>query len=99
VSFLEVILDQSSIADERDVGDSDGDARKDVVAVKEGDTAVQVFRAPTWTGLTLITFRGAHQYSRADDFTFSDTVGIRNRNAAPTWMYRHAHAARGKPDR
>ena len=72
LSFQQVILDKSYIAYERDVGDIDGDRRNDVVAVTEGDTTVQVFRAPTWARSTLITFRGAHRYPRADDFKLAD---------------------------
>jgi hypothetical protein len=73
--FQQVVLDNSYIAYERDVGDIDGDGRNDVVSVMEGDTTVQVFRAPTWKRSTLITFTGEHRYPRADDFKLADVDG------------------------
>ncbi len=70
--FEQVVLDDSYIAYERDVGDMDGDGRNDVAAVMEGDTTVQVFHAPTWKRSTLIPFTGEHRYPRADDFKLAD---------------------------
>jgi hypothetical protein len=72
LNFQQVVLDKSYIAYERDVGDIDGDGRNDVVAVMEGDTTVQVFRAPMWKRSTLITFTGDYRYPRADDFKLAD---------------------------
>jgi hypothetical protein len=73
--FQRVVLDESYIAYERDVGDIDGDGRNDVAAVMEGDTTVQIFRAPTWSRSTLITFTGDLRYPRADDFKLADVDG------------------------
>ena len=53
-----VILDNTYIAYERDGGDIDGDGGNDLVAIQEGDTTLQLFRAPTWARSTLITFTG-----------------------------------------
>jgi hypothetical protein len=75
LNFQQVILDNSYISYERDVGDIDGDGRNDVAAVMEGDTTVQVFCAPTWKRSTLITFTGDFRYPRADDFKLADIDG------------------------
>jgi hypothetical protein len=75
LNFQQVVLDESYIAYERDVGDIDGDGRNDVAAVMEGDTTVQVFSAPTWKRSTLITFTGEYPYPRADDFKLADIDG------------------------
>jgi hypothetical protein len=75
LNFRQVVLDQSYIAYERDVGDIDGGGYNDVVAVMEGDTTVQVFHAPAWKRSTLITFTGEHRYPRADDFKIVDMDG------------------------
>lgn len=73
--FQQVILDKTYIAYERDVGDVDGDGDNDVAAVQEGDTGIQVFRAPDWARSTLVGFSGAHRYPRADDFKLADVNG------------------------
>ena len=70
-----VILDRTYIAYERDVGDIDGDGGNDVVAVQEGDTTLEVFRAPDWTRSTLVTFSGTRRYPRADDLKLADLDG------------------------
>jgi hypothetical protein len=75
VKFERVILDDAYIAYERDVGDIDGDGRKDVVAVQEGDTTLQIFRAPSWDRSTLISFTGTDRYPRADDLKLADIDG------------------------
>jgi Family of unknown function (DUF6298)/FG-GAP-like repeat len=75
LNFEQVVLDNSYIAYERDVGDIDGDGHNDVVAVMEGDTTVQVFSAPAWRRSTLITFTGDYRYPRADDFKLADIDG------------------------
>jgi hypothetical protein len=75
LNFQQVVLDDSYIAYERDVGDIDGDRRNDVAAVMEGDTTVQLFSAPTWKRSTLITFTGDYRYPRADDFKLADIDG------------------------
>jgi hypothetical protein len=72
LSFQYVLLDDGYYLYERDVGDIDGDGDNDIVGVQEGDTTVQVFRAPDWTRSTLITFTGPYQYPRADDFKLAD---------------------------
>ena len=74
-SFQQVILDTRYIAYERDVGDVDGDGDNDLVAIQEGDTTLQVFRAPGWTRSTLVTFTGAYRYPRADDLKLADMDG------------------------
>jgi len=73
--FRYVVLDDSYIAYERDVGDIDGDGRNDVAAVMEGDTTVQFFHAPQWQRSTLVTFTGELRYPRADDFKLADVDG------------------------
>jgi len=75
LSFQQVILEGAYIAYERDVGDIDSDGDNDVVAVQEGDTTLQVFRAPDWTRSTLVTFSGANRYPRADDLKLADIDG------------------------
>jgi bifunctional DNA-binding transcriptional regulator/antitoxin component of YhaV-PrlF toxin-antitoxin module len=74
-SFQPVILDRTFIAYERDVGDVDGDGGNDVVAVQEGDTDLQVLRAPDWTRSTLVASSGTHRYPRADDLKLVDFDG------------------------
>src|SRR4030095_8443893 len=74
-NFQQIVLDESYIAYERDVGDIDDDGRNDVAAVMEGDTTVQLFRAPAWKRSTLIAFTGAYRYPRADDFKLVDIDG------------------------
>lgn len=66
--FQCVILDDSYIAYERDVGDIDGDGRNDIAAVMEGDTTARLLHAPKRQRLTLVTFAGGYRYPRADDF-------------------------------
>jgi hypothetical protein len=75
LDFQQVVLDPTYIAYERDVGDIDGDGDNDVVTVQEGDTTLQVFRAPTWSRSTLVTFTGIYRYPRADDFKLADING------------------------
>jgi hypothetical protein len=75
LTFEPVVLDKSFIAYERDVGDIDGDGHRDLVAVQEGDTTLQVFRAPNWARATLVTFAGTYRYPRADDLKLADIDG------------------------
>jgi len=70
-----VPLDATYYAYERDVGDIDGDGRNDIVGVQDGDTTVQVFRAPDWKRSTLINITGTNRYPRADDFKLADING------------------------
>ena len=75
LSFELVVLDRAYLAYERDVGDLDGDGDRDIVAVQEGDTDLQLFRAPEWTRSALLTFTGASRYPRADDLKVADVDG------------------------
>jgi len=75
LNFQYVALDNSYFAYERDVGDIDGDGDNDVIAIQEGDTNLQVFKAPDWGRSTLITFTGTYRYPRADDFKVADIDG------------------------
>ena len=70
--FDYVPIDQNYYLYERDVGDIDGDGKNDIVGFQEGDTTIQVFRAPDWKRSTLITFSGTYAYPRADDFKLAD---------------------------
>jgi CubicO group peptidase (beta-lactamase class C family) len=74
-SFQQVILDTRYIAYERDVGDVDEDGDNDLIAIQEGDTTLQIFRAPNWARSTLVTFTGAYRYPRADDLKLADIDG------------------------
>ncbi|MGE3819101.1 MAG: FG-GAP repeat domain-containing protein, partial [Isosphaeraceae bacterium] len=75
LKFERVILDNAYIAYERDVGDVDGDGDNDLVAVQEGDTSLQVFRAPEWMRSTLVQFEGTNRFPRADDLKLADVDG------------------------
>lgn len=70
-----VEVSASFLAYERDVGDIDSDGDNDFVCVREGDTSVEVFRAPDWAQSTLITITGVNRWPRADDFKVADMDG------------------------
>ena len=73
LNFQRVILDNSYFAFERDVGDIDGDGGNDVVAIQEGDTNLQVFRAASW-GLCISCHRH-HNFWRMFRAQFSPCHG------------------------
>lgn len=75
LNFQYVELDDGYFAYERDVGDVDGDGDNDIVAVEEGDTSLQVFRAPSWSRSVLVSFAGTNKYPRADDLKLGDIDG------------------------
>ncbi len=70
--FDYVPLDLNYYLYERDVGDIDGDGKNDIVGFQEGDTTIQVFRAPDWKRSTLVELTGTYRYPRADDFKLAD---------------------------
>ena len=74
VNFQEVILDNTYIAYERDVGDVNGDGANDLICVTEGPSSTNIvaFLAPSWTRRTLLTTSGPYRYPRADDFKVRD---------------------------
>ncbi|MBL9135378.1 MAG: VCBS repeat-containing protein [Verrucomicrobiales bacterium] len=74
-AFDYVPLDSTYVAYERDVGDLDGDGRNDLVAVQEGDTTLEMFRAPKWIRSTLVRFAGPHRFPRADELKVADIDG------------------------
>jgi hypothetical protein len=71
-AFEQIVVDPDYVAYQRDVGDIDGDGDNDLVAVQEGDTTLQVFRAPAWERSTLIAFSEAFSFPRADDLKLAD---------------------------
>jgi len=75
LAFQEVILDNVYHAYERDVGDVNADGLNDVVAVREGDTTVEWFKAPDFSRSTLINLTGTYRWPRADDFKVADMDG------------------------
>jgi len=75
LNFPQVVLDDSYVAYERDVGDVNGDGLNDVVAVGAGGTTVEWFQAPDWTRRTLFALSGTYGYTRADDFKVADVDG------------------------
>ncbi|MFH0880818.1 MAG: FG-GAP-like repeat-containing protein [Lentisphaerota bacterium] len=72
LNFPRVVLDDSYIAYERDVGDIDGDGLSDVAATGDGGSTIEWFHAPDWTRQTLYTLTGTYRYTRADDFKVAD---------------------------
>ncbi len=75
LNFPRIVLDDSFVAYERDVGDIDGDGLNDVVATSDGGTNIEWFHAPNWNRATLVTLTGTYRYTRADDFKVADVDG------------------------